>query len=487
VSARPFWTLTRIADALAGALADGPTKPAHARANPAHPRGDAALTRVWTDTRTIALGDLFVALKGENFDGHDFIAQAVAAGARAVVVADARRAVGSGVPVYEVDDTLVALGALGRYRRLVWGRPVIAVGGSNGKTSTKELLRAALGSRLDVHATTGNLNNRVGVPMTLLALPDDADIAVIEVGTNMPGEIAMLREMVRPDVAVITAIEEEHLEGFGDLAGVLAEEASLLDGVALAVVPAHESALVAEATRRAVRVTTVGLTDGAFCADSAELDPDGCGQMHLDGTSVRVPLRGLHNMRNAMLALAVAQSFGISIEDAAHGLAALDASTMPGMRSAVEPLGEALLINDAYNANPGSARAALALLTAVAGARPRVVILGTMRELGDQAARAHRDVAREAVGSGAAIVAGIGEFGPALREVATGDPRVISAVDVDDLWKALAPRLAPNAAILLKASRGVRLERMLPHLREWATAPTGSAGTTGNPSPQRTG
>ena len=242
-----FWTLTRAADALGGALADGAAKPSHARANPAHPRGDATLTRVWTDTRTIAPGDLFVALKGEHFDGHDFVAAAVNAGAHAVVVTDARRAVGTGVPVYEVDDTTRALGALARYRRLAWGRPVVAVGGSNGKTSTKELLNAALSARLDVHATKGNLNNQVGVPMTLLALDDHADIAVVEVGTNTPGEIAILRDIVRADIAVVTAIEEEHLEGFGDLAGVLQEEASLLDGVSIAVVPAHETALVAEA------------------------------------------------------------------------------------------------------------------------------------------------------------------------------------------------------------------------------------------------
>ena len=436
---------------------------------------------MWTDTRTIQRGDLFVALDGERFDGHDFIAPAVAAGAAAVVVTDARRAVGAGVPVFEVPDTMRALGALGRYRRLSWGRPVVAVGGSNGKTSTRELIRAALGARLEVHATQGNLNNRVGVPMTLLALDDAADIAVIEVGTNLPGEIAILRDIVRPDIAVITAIEEEHLEGFGDLAGVLAEEASLLDGVVIAVVPGHDAALVGEARRRAVRLIIAGIADREVCADRATLNADGTGSLTIGGVDVHVPLRGEHNMRNALLAIAVARACGISTDDAARGIAALDPARMPGMRSSVEPLGEALLINDAYNANPGSARAALALLAAVAGPRPRVVILGTMRELGAQTARAHRDVAREAVGSGAALVAGIGEFGAALREVAVGDARVITAHDVDDLWPVLQRRLAPDAAILLKASRGVKLERIVPLLREWAGAESPAT------SPDRTG
>jgi UDP-N-acetylmuramoyl-tripeptide--D-alanyl-D-alanine ligase len=325
-----------------------------------------------------------------------------------------------------------------------------------------------LGARLSVHATTGNLNNQVGVPLTLLALPDDADVAVIEVGTNMPGEIALLRDIVRPDIALVTAIEEEHLEGFGDLAGVLAEEASLLDGVPMAVVPAHEAALVAEARRRAQRVVTVGLTEGDLAADAAELGADGAGRLVVDGVEVRVPLRGMHNMRNAMLALATARACGVHAEDAARGIAALDLAAMPSMRSAVEPLGPALLVNDCYNANPGSARAAVALLAAVAGDRPRVIVLGTMRELGAQADRAHREVAREAVASGAALVAGLGDFAPALKDVATGDPRVLTGVDVDDLWRVLEPRLPQDAAILLKASRGVRLERLLPRLREWA-------------------
>ncbi|HVZ48577.1 MAG TPA: UDP-N-acetylmuramoyl-tripeptide--D-alanyl-D-alanine ligase, partial [Gemmatimonadaceae bacterium] len=420
----PFWTLSRVADALAGV---SPGVGAPARIGPpadAFPRGDAPIRRIWTDTRTIEQGDLFVALRGESFDGHDFLDDAVGAGAVALVVADLRRARAIGVPAFECADTTRALGRLARYRREAWGRPVVAVGGSNGKTSTKELVRSALEARLDVHATRGNLNNQVGVPQTLLALPDDADIAVVEVGTNMPGEIALLRDIVRPDVAVVTAIEEEHLEGFGDLDGVLREEASLLDGAGVAVVPAHETALVAEAVARARRVVTARLGaapgDGAgsrteCAAERAWLAGDGTGRFVVGGVEVVVPLRGEHNLRNAMLALAVARECGVPIAEAARGIAAIDVRAMPGMRSAVEPLGPALLVNDAYNANPGSARAAIKLLTAVAGGRPRVIVLGTMRELGAHAASAHREIARAAVASGAALVAGIGDFAPALR------------------------------------------------------------------------
>ena len=210
-----FWTLDRVADA----LGDGP-------------RGPAALARIATDTRTVTTGDCFVALRGEKFDAHEFLADAVAKGAAALVVHDAARAAKLGVPVYVVDDTTRALGRLARYRRRVWGRPVIGVVGTNGKTSTKELVRAALGSARSVHATVGNLNNRIGVPLTLLALPDSADIAVVEMGTSEPGEIATLRAIAEPDIAIISSVAEGHLEGLGDLAGVLAEKSSITDGVA---------------------------------------------------------------------------------------------------------------------------------------------------------------------------------------------------------------------------------------------------------------
>lgn len=444
MSTPPFWTLQRIAQA----LGEGP-----ADARP--------ITGITTDTRKVAPGECFVALIGETFDGHDFLEAAVQAGAAAVVVSDVTRAATLGVPVFEVPDTLVALGMLGRYRRQAWQRPVVAVGGSNGKTSTKELLKAVLGSRYTVHATSGNLNNRIGVPLTLLALDAAADVAVIEAGTNIPGEIALLRDIILPDVAVVTTVQEEHLEGLGDLAGVMAEELSLTDEAPLAVVPASEPDVVAEAERRAERVTAAALpaTHG--------LHPDGRGWIELDGVRLESPLRGMHNLRNAALAIAVGKVFGLDAEAMRDGLAAMP---MPPMRSSVAPLGEALLLNDAYNANPGSARAALALLADIGAGRQRVAILGTMRELGVHAPQKHREVAEAALAAGHDVICGIGDFAAALEAVAPGDARVITASDVDDLWPKLQPRLQRTAAILLKASRGVKLERIVPTLTTWANA-----------------
>jgi UDP-N-acetylmuramoyl-tripeptide--D-alanyl-D-alanine ligase len=478
-----FWTLDRIANALGGGPAGAHASASRTNGSAASmPRGQRALRAIATDSRTVGTGDVFIALSGDRFDGHDFLRAAVAKGATAVVVSHPERTVGLGVPVFTVQDPTAALGVLARYRRRAWGQPVIAVAGSNGKTSTKEMLKGALGAVLAVHATTGNYNNQVGVPLTLLAIPDSADVAVVEIGTNAPGEVATLRAIAEPDIAVVTSIGEEHLEGFGDLAGVLAEEASIFDGVDLAVVPDTDAALVTVARARARQVITAGLDGGDLRATSWHVTATGQGELVVDGVAVTVPLLGVHNMRNTMLALAVARGCGISLERAAAGIAA---TVAPPMRAVWTPMGRAVLINDAYNSNPASARAALDLLDALgdkgaeeAGARvpaaksgvgrQRVVVLGTMRELGPGAGQLHAEVARRALESSADLIAAIGDFGPALRDEGPTDARVLTAPDVDELWARLRPRLSADAVILLKASRGVRLERLVPLLTEWA-------------------
>jgi UDP-N-acetylmuramoyl-tripeptide--D-alanyl-D-alanine ligase len=421
--------------------------------------------RVWTDTRTIEPGDLFVALVGERFDAHDFLREAVAKGATGLVVARTAAAKGLGVPAYVVSDTLVALGALATYRRNAWGRPVIGVVGTNGKTSTKELLRAALGSVLEVHATAANLNNLVGVPLTLLALPDDADIAVIEMGTNQPGEVPRLRAIAEPDVTVVTSIAEEHLEGLGDLAGVMREEMAATDRVALAIVPASQANVADAARARARHVTTAGIDQGDVAGTNASVDADGRGHVTVDGVEVVVPLRGAHNLRNAMLALAASHAAGVSVADAARGIAAMP---VPPMRVNVERLGALTLINDAYNANPGSTRAALELLNHAGAGHQRVAILATMLELGPHTPRLHDEIAREALESGVELIGALGEFGAAFQRLAPNEPRVVTAADADGLWAVLSSRVAPDAVILLKGSRGMRLEKLLNPIAEWA-------------------
>jgi UDP-N-acetylmuramoyl-tripeptide--D-alanyl-D-alanine ligase len=459
-----FWTLARVASALNG----GPSGAAsHKSEGSAWSGTDRSIRAIATDSRTVERGDVFVALTGDRFDGHRFLATAVQRGASAVIVSEPASAVGVGVPVFTVGDTRSALAALARYRRRAWGKPVIAVAGSNGKTSTKELIRAALGAVLDVHATVGNYNNQVGVPLTLLATPDAADVAVVELGTNAPGEIALLTGIAEPDVAVVTSIGEEHLEGFGDLAGVLTEEASVFSGVGLGIVPADDPSLIAAARAGARRVVTAGLGVGDLRAAEWHIDACGRGELIVDGVAISVPLLGIHNLRNAMLALAVARACGLVLSTAATGIAAAAA---PPMRAAWLPLGRATLINDAYNANPASVRAALDLLESVAPGRQRVAVLGTMRELGPSATELHADIAERALKSSFDIIAGVGEFATALIDVGHGDPRIITAPDIDELWPLLQARLAPDAIILLKASRGVRLERLVPPLTDWANS-----------------
>ncbi len=448
-----FWTLDRVAMALGDSAANK------------HPRGTTELSGVTTDSRNIVAGQLFVALQGEQFDGHDYIESAVEQGAAAVVVS--RRIDGLSVPAFIVPDTLIALGKLASYYRRAWGGPVVMVAGSNGKTTTKDLIRAALSKAMVVHATTGNLNNRIGVPLTLLAIPNGAEVAVVEAGTNLPGEVATLRDIMDPDISVITSIGEEHLEGLHDLAGVLEEEAAAFAGVKIAIAPSSQPEIAAAARGKAAELITAGLDDGDIHPDSWQISAHGVGTVTFGSVSITPPLRGIHNLRNTMLAIGVARSCGVSDDVAAAGIQAMP---VPRMRVTWETIGSATLINDAYNSNPGSARAAIEIVRSLDSDRQRVIVLGTMRELGDAAARCHDDISKVALESGADIIAGVGDFADSLVRVAGNDPRIVVSAKVSDLWPLLSPRIKPDAVILLKASRGVRLEQIIPQITTWANS-----------------
>ena len=449
------WTLDRLGEALRAELQPS-----------ARPAGTSVLGNVSTDTRTLASGDIFVALRGERFDGHDFLAQAASAGASALVVDDPSGTVGPGVPVIAVRDTTRALGALGAWWRGVWGGTVVAVAGSNGKTTTKEFIRAALSGSLDVYATTGNLNNQVGVPLTLLRLPSNAQVAVVEVGTSIPGEVGLLRRIVSPDLSVVTSIGEEHLEGLGSLEGVLNEEAAIYDRVPLGVAPTAQPEIGRAARSRAGRVIEAGLDGGDVHPDRWGMNSDGRGWASFADTRISMRVPGAHNLRNAMLAMAVARACGIPDDVAAAGISRVEPLDMRGrwMTS-----GDLTIINDAYNANPASMREAIALLDSLDGGKPRVLVLGTMRELGPQSPALHEEIAGRALSSGAVLVAGIGDFVAPLSARSDARDRVLTAPDVPELWQSLASRLPRDAIVMLKASRGVRLERLVPLLQEWSS------------------
>jgi UDP-N-acetylmuramoyl-tripeptide--D-alanyl-D-alanine ligase len=305
-----YWTLDRIAQALVDAIDTRPSE------DPGELKG------ITTDSRAVKPGQVFVALVGEHFDGHDFIDSAVEKGASAIVVSKPPEK-DPGVAIFRVPDTLIALGQLGNAWRRVWGGPVVLVAGSNGKTTTKDIIRAALSRTMKVHATAGNLNNRIGVPLTLLAIPSSCEIAVVEAGTNLPGEVAMLRAIIDPDISVVTSVGEEHLEGLGDIEGVLREEIAAFDGVRIAVTPSSQPEIAAAAHDRAIEVVTAGLDEGDVKADSWSIEPNGIGTIVLGAVRLRLPLRGIHNMRNAMLSFAVSRACGVSDEAAAAGIAAM--------------------------------------------------------------------------------------------------------------------------------------------------------------------
>jgi len=424
---------------------------------------------VGTDSRAVTPAMLFVALRGDRFDGHDFLPAVRDAGAGgAVVRADTPDV--SGLRLFRVADTLAALGRLAAVRRRRIAGPVVAITGTNGKTATKELAARALGSRWRVHATSGNLNNEIGVPLTLLGAPDGTEALVLEAGASVPGEMARLRDIIQPTAAIVTNAGAGHLAGFGDLDAVILEKTSLLAGAELAVVGAEPPALGARARTVTEHVVVAGLEHGADRRpDWWRLDADGRVEIVYRGVPFHLPLVGRHQAANAMLVLALAEDLGLDLGAVA---AALRDVTLPPGRWEVHRVAGRTIVHDAYNANPASVQAAFDTVRAIAAGRPVVLLLGTMLELGTLAPEAHARAADAAMTLEPALVGVVGDFAPAFaRHAAALGGRLVVAADAEALGQAVGPRLPASALVLVKASRGVRLERALPHLLAAREAP----------------
>jgi UDP-N-acetylmuramoyl-tripeptide--D-alanyl-D-alanine ligase len=427
---------------------------------------DAVHVRVCTDTRSAEKGDLFVALNGPNFDGHDFLEAAAAAGASGAVVSH-DVPVPSGMVQYHVDDTLVALGRLARFRRDALPAQVVAITGSSGKTSTKDFTRAALAETFRVHATTGNLNNRVGVPLTLLEAPAEAQVLVVELGTSEPGEIAALTAMTRPDVAAVITVSESHLDQLVDLEGVVREKLDLLRGLepgAVGVVGDVPDFLPERARKILRDVRVAGLTDSAdpdLRPSRLTVDSAGRYGFRWQGAEIRMEVAGRHMAYNAVLALALARILGVPAEAAARGVSSVSTTTMRGEIVEAGPLS---VVVDCYNANPQSTRAALDTLASRAGEGRRIAFLGTMLELGTGSDTLHGEVLDYALDRGLDLVVATGDFADALPDLK--DPRLVRFADPEAAYQRVLPILREGGTLLLKASRGVRLERILPRLEE---------------------
>ncbi len=431
--------------------------------------GDRRFTTISTDTRDIRAGALFVALSGERFDGHDYLTAAATAGAAAAIVREGTPEV-PGLTLLRVADPLRAFGRLARARRRRLTGPVVAITGTNGKTSTKEMLAAALGTRYVTYATRANLNNLVGVPLTILEAPLTTEALVVEAGANLPGEIARYREIIEPDIVVVTNAVAGHLEGFGSLAGVLEEKLSLTEGVATAIVGIDPPALAAGARTRARTVRTAGLRDADLVPDRVELGPDARPTLTFGDISFSLGARGLHQADNAVRVWAVAEALKLDLTAVGP---ALGRFVLPGGRGELLQSGGLTILNDSYNANPQSFRSAIATAAALRGKRRLVFVAGTMRELGAASGDLHRDIARELVALQPDLLAAVGEFVPALTPHAdTLGDRLVTAEDPVALGPGLAARLHGDEVIVLKASRGVALERILPAL----TAVSGARG-----------
>ncbi len=427
---------------------------------------------VTTDSRKVKQDDLFVALVGEKFDGHDYVDMAVAGGATGAIVSRRLKDAHGGLTLYRVEDTLVALGQLAAHRRAALTVPVVGITGSVGKTSTKDFTRGALGSRFTVHATTGNLNNRIGLPMTILTTPAEAEVIVVEMGTSEPGEIRALTDIARPTHGILTTAAESHLERLGSVEGVLEEKLDLVRGL-----PAAGTALVGDmpatlperARTLHPRTRVAGWSERAD-ADlrpvDVRVDSGGIHSFSWRGARVTLGVPGRHLVQNALLALAVAEELGVEPGAAAAGVSAVQ----PGwMRGQIERAGGLTLLLDCYNANPVSTRAALDLLelqTEAAGQR-RVAVLGSMLELGPNSDHFHAEVLSYALTRGLDVVVATGAFASAANRVPAvrHGPRLIAADTLSEAYALLKPELAGSEVILLKASRGVALESLVPRLR----------------------
>lgn len=425
-------------------------------------------TAVSTDTRTIEHGALFVALSGERFDGHDYLARARDQGATAAVVRRGTRPV-AGLELLEVEDTLRAYGDIARARRRLVTGPVVCVTGNNGKTTVKEMVAAVLRTSFRVHATRANNNNLVGVPLTIIEAPWDVESLVIEGGGNVPGELPRYREIIEPDITVATNATEGHLEGYGSLEAIVADTVAVTDGVGLAVVGTEPAALAAGARRVARKVITVGWEDADRIPQVLSTDALARPKVRLGGQDVQLPLPGRHQALNAEFAWAVAGSVGISAGAVAGALAGV---TVPGGRSELSQVGRLTILNDCYNANPHSFTASIATAAELRRGRRLVFVAGTMRELGPDAARLHREVAAQIVALEPDLIAAVGEFVPAFALWAgqLGE-RLIVADDAPAMGPLLASRLQGDEVLVLKGSRGAALERILPAITGRAAAP----------------
>jgi len=428
------------------------------------------VTRVCTDSRGLQAGDLFVALRGEKFDGHAYVAQAAAAGAAAAVVEEPFSSENTGdFALLRVADTLTALQSIATRYRASLPLRVVALTGSSGKTSTKDFLAAVLGEAFRVVKTEGNFNNHIGLPLTMLRASAADEIGVFELGMNHPGEIAPLAAMAAPEAGVITNIGVAHIEFMGSREAIAQEKGMLAEALpahGFLVLGAGDEYSASIARRCPARTILAGIGKGDLSATLLETGFEGSRFTVRAGgeeTEVILPVPGVHMVENALLALAAGWGFGIPLAVAAQGLAQC---RLTKGRLEQKNLGGIHFLDDSYNANPDSMRAALRTLAALPVSGARIAVLGRMGELGAESERGHRAVGADAAGAGIDLLIAVGEEeAGVLAEAARqgGLKEVHHVADPEAAAVLLAGRARPGDVVLIKGSRSAHMERVLEH------------------------
>ncbi len=460
-TALPIWTLSDVLEATEGKLLGG--------------GAESTFNGISTDSRQISPGNLYVALSGERFDGHHFVAAALDGGASGVLLSnpesvDVAKLTGRAC-IIRVQDTLKALGDLAQAYRLRFSIPVIAITGSSGKTTTKEMLAAILEQEKVILKTQGNFNNQIGLPQTLFRLTGQHEVAILEMGTNMRGEIRRLTDIARPDIGLITNIGPAHLAGFGSVEAVREEKGDLffaMNPSGTAVVNLDDEAVRLLAERWPGRTVTFSMSASADVR-VRDVKKNGARGMifhlHVGEQSCRVDMKiaGVHNIYNAMGAAAAAYAGGATLESIRRGLS--NAQAVSGRMEMIRLQNGAYLVNDAYNANPASVREALLTLRDMKGAHRAFVLLGDMLELGDAAAEMHRKVGMLLATTGVAAVFLQGDYaGHTASGALDGglDEAQVMFLDRDDfVMTYLKKQVRKGDWILLKGSRRLKMDRFV--------------------------
>ncbi len=422
------------------------------------------------DSRRVKKGEVFIAVKGEIFDGHDFLADVIARGVRVVVVHRPVKVSNDKVDVILVQDTTRALGDVARFHRLRFKAPVIALTGSAGKTTTKEMIAAVLSCKYRVLKNEGTQNNHIGVPLTLLKLKPAHQIVVLECGTNQPGDIPWLADVSRPDVVVFTNIGESHLEKLKTPLGVLKEKWALTKFMPKAgrVIVNGDDAHLNKHIKLAAKsfdIISYGIESKAkLQARDIALSGGRSLVFHVAGKSVELNSCGINNVYNALAAYACGLLFAVPVADIAHALKRFE---FPAGRGQILKLGRGWLINDAYNANPVSMRSALQTLAALAVEGKKIVVAADMLELGQRAQALHKALGAQAARSSVDVLITVGKL---ARHIALGAKaankgiKVVACRDVDEAQQHLARIFSNGDAVLIKGSRRMKMEQVVEFL-----------------------